>query len=231
MVERATRSKRWINRPGRRSPHWWSATTGSSVAAGASASTRRAVTGRRRARSTANGSMTVSGREQRTRHSCSMARSVSVGASSALRTRCRESRTVRRTRRLRRLRRTGGLRAATWERDTAGRVWPPPRLPVRWISIAGAWWGTVEGYPGGRRRGARGLPLQWCSVDLREARVRPRPQDRQAPLGDDQGRGTRALADVERCTRPTPDRHQGPRLTSRVTAVSRGFLEIPAILD
>ena len=45
-----------------------------------------------------------------------------------------------------------------------------------------------RGISGGRRLGARRLSLQRCPVDLRAARLPPRPQDRQAPLGRDEGR-------------------------------------------
>ena len=49
-----------------------------------------------------------------------------------------------------------------------------------------------RGLPGGRRLGARRLPLQRRALDLRAARLQPRPQDRQAPLGRDEGRGAGA---------------------------------------
>ena len=50
------------------------------------------------------------------------------------------------------------------------------------------------GTPGGCRLRARRLPLQRRAVDLRAARLHPRPQDRQAPLGRDQARRTERLA-------------------------------------
>ena len=47
--------------------------------------------------------------------------------------------------------------------------------------------GDCRGLSGGRRLGARGLPLQRRTVHLRDVRVRPRPENRQAPLGRDEG--------------------------------------------
>jgi hypothetical protein len=37
-----------------------------------------------------------------------------------------------------------------------------------------------------------------CSVDVREARLRPRPEDRQAPLGRDEGRRAGLVEDADR---------------------------------
>ena len=76
----------------------WRATTGSSAAAGAWRSTEG---GDRSAQGERNREWKHDrgGREQRRRHSCSTETSASAGASSALPTRCRESRPVRRTRR------------------------------------------------------------------------------------------------------------------------------------
>lgn len=54
--------------------------------------------------------------------------------------------------------------------------------------IAGLGGGNRRGLPRGCRIGARRLPLQRCPVDLRTARLYSRPEDRQAPLGRDQGR-------------------------------------------
>src|SRR2546427_766436 len=82
-----------------RSPHWWSTTTASSVAAGAWGSTPRGWVRTPRRRSTENGSSIVFGRERPTRRSCSTEQTAWGGASSALPTRCRGSRAARRTRR------------------------------------------------------------------------------------------------------------------------------------
>ena len=54
--------------------------------------------------------------------------------------------------------------------------------------IAGLGGGTSRGISGGRRFGARRLPLPRRFVDLRQARVHSGPQDRQTPLGRGQGR-------------------------------------------
>ena len=62
--------------------------------------------------------------------------------------------------------------------------------------------GNRRGIPGGRRLGARRLPLQRRAVDLREARVRPRPQDRQAPLGRDEARRGRAVRNAKGTAAP-----------------------------
>ena len=44
-------------------------------------------------------------------------------------------------------------------------------------------WRTGRGLPGGRSLGSCRLPVQRCPLDVRTAGLRPRPQDRQAPLG------------------------------------------------
>jgi len=48
--------------------------------------------------------------------------------------------------------------------------------------------GKVEGYPEAAGSVAAGFLFNGALSNLREARVRPRPQDRQAPLGRHQGR-------------------------------------------
>ena len=52
-------------------------------------------------------------------------------------------------------------------------------------SHRGSWRGHRRGIPGGRRGGTRRVPVERRAVDLRQARVLARPQDRQAPLGHD----------------------------------------------
>ena len=66
-----------------------------------------------------------------------------------------------------------------------------------------------RGLPRGRRLGACRLPLQRGAVFLREARVRPRPQDRQAPLGrHHRGRTVIAVAWLT-CPARRPSRPRG----------------------
>ena len=125
-------------------------------------------------------------RERPTRRSCSTEQTAWGGASSALPTRCRGSKAARRTRRAGRRRRTGGSPAATSARAIDARASQPRRSPVPSISYEPGR-RDGRGIPGGRRLGACRLPVQRCSVDLREAGVHPRPQDRQAPLGRDEG--------------------------------------------
>ena len=69
--------------------------------------------------------------------------------------------------------------------------------------------GKVEGYLSRSRRfGSCRLPLQRRPVDLREAWIRPRPQDRQAPLGRHQGRRANLVAaDDKRRHRRAPTSH------------------------
>ena len=57
--------------------------------------------------------------------------------------------------------------------------------------------GNRRGISGGRRLGARRLPFQRCSVNLRETRLHPRPEDRQAPLGRDDGRRVGVVEDAD----------------------------------
>ena len=59
-----------------------------------------------------------------------------------------------------------------------------------------------RGLSRGRRHGACRLPLQRRAVDLREARVCPRPQDRQAPLG--RHRRRRAVIAARVCVHRRP---------------------------
>jgi hypothetical protein len=58
--------------------------------------------------------------------------------------------------------------------------------------------GHCRGIPGARRLGARRFPLQRRFVHLRQARVHPRSQNRQAPLGRDQGCRTEIAAHTVR---------------------------------
>ena len=57
--------------------------------------------------------------------------------------------------------------------------------------------GTVEGYPEDAAS-VPGLPLQWCGVDIREARVHPGSEDRQASLGRGPGRRVNVIGGIKR---------------------------------
>ena len=61
--------------------------------------------------------------------------------------------------------------------------------------IAGLGGGRVEGYPEDAGSVPCRLSLPRCSVDVRGTRIRPRPQDRQAPLGRYKGGRAKALSD------------------------------------
>ena len=116
--------------------------------------------------------------------SSSTARTASAGVSSAPRTNCRRSRADDATKRAWWHCRTGASPASSPARGCAAgalRTW-------RWAgrcSRSPAWAADGRGLPGGRRLGARRVPVQRRAVDLRAPRVQPRPQDRQAPLGRD----------------------------------------------
>ena len=62
--------------------------------------------------------------------------------------------------------------------------------------IAGLGGGTVEGYPEPAGCGTRRLPVQRRPFDLRKARVRSRPQDRQASLGRHPNRRAEVVEEV-----------------------------------
>ena len=84
--------------------------------------------------------------------------------------------------------RIGGSPATSWARGTGARAWRPRRLAGALDLIARLGGGTVEGYPEGAGSVPAGLPLQRRALDLRAARLHAGPEDRQAPLGGDEGR-------------------------------------------
>ena len=173
-----------MSRRGRRSPRWWSATTASSGAAGAWGSTK---TTKARCPPSASGSSLACGQARPMPRLSSTGTTVWAGVSSVHPRRCRASRTARRTKGSDDL---AGLADRVLLRrqgtPASGRGHRGARRRAR--SHRGPGRGNRRGISGGRRFGARRLPLPRCSVDLREARVRPGPQDRQAPLGRCQGR-------------------------------------------
>ena len=184
-----------IGRRGPRLPRWWNATTASSEAAGAWGSTLRVVGRKAHARpQPRTEARSCSGRYGPRGACLRRGRLRWAGASSVPPTRCPGSRAARRTRQ--------------------GRTtWPDWRIACCYVGkgrrrqgvataalagaldlIAGLGGGTVEGYPEDAELGARRLPLQRCAIDLRAARVHPRPKDRQAPLGRDQDRRAGVLS-------------------------------------
>ena len=190
--KRPTASRPSMRRRARRSPRWWSATTASSAAAGAwgssggSAATTPALNrerklGRVRARS-AHAALVFDGAG--CVGSCQFGTADEVPRITS-RAAYEKGRTT-----------VPDWRIACCYVGKGHR-----RQGVATAALAGAvdliagLGGERSGVSGGRRHGARRLPLQRRPVDLREARLHPRPQDRQAPLGRDQGRRAEVVSD------------------------------------
>ena len=71
------------------------------------------------------------------------------------------------------------------------------------------------GLPGGCGHRACGISLPRRSLDVRKARVHPRPQNRQAPLGRCEGGQAKVVGDAARATLPHAPARSRKRETSR----------------
>ena len=208
-----------MSRRGLRSPPWSSATTASSAAAGVWGSTRKAWAAKPRQPSIASGSLRASRQERLT------PRSVFDGDDCLGWCQFGPPGEVPRIKN----------RAAYEKGRTTSPDWRIAccyvgkghrRQGVATAALAGAvdliadlGGGTVEGYPEDAGSVPAGLPLPRGPVDLRTARLRPRPPDRQAPLGRDEGGRTedsrRGLRSTTATTRMEVTDDRQPELEGR----------------